>query len=526
MPVTFTPLGEPAVSPDVLMPSRIVQPRKWVEPPRRLIPRKNPRDILFGPTPIERTLHLRQTLQKSASAPSIHGRAKTSEQVLRPTAGSIRSIPGLETISLVLPGYESSASLQTAILSASRSGASIHGGAAFGEPQSPSRSDAWLAILSGERHVGIPFNQLGEDSEACMHWLCIESADKAIHKDLEANSGKNDHTPRPLMPIPWARLRDDALLQVRRAPAGSGEALLNQSGAELFGCLQALNVAHGPRALAAALKLRLGVNAAKLMDCHGNGHIGLIDLAGSLSTLGLDIEILCCFSESTLLRGLGVSADGASMVSISKLLMPGDTAIADPNLGSHVQESQDKWAIISRWMGTAMLRREALRHDREGRGWHAKGQGGTDTGPLSQMEGKDDSFLTSTNAEASDPRCTVRTRSELLLETASSLRTQDHDLRRLFAAAASTRTPSTGVLMTRADTLRFFADLKRVDAQRASRSDDALIGRRFDEAMQMQEASTKLKGGLIFWSFKAVLNNVIEDLFIGWPKLITHLTET
>lgn len=489
---------------------------------------------MFGPTPIEKTLQIRQFLQKSASVPSIFGKLRPKEQVSFKSSASITSIPGLENIRVASPLPAITAS--TLNVEASMQPAA----GAIKEPTSPTRSDAWLAILSGEHNVDIPFDKLGANSEAGLMWLCTEEEAKMHTKESLALRAKQKPTSGLSLPVPWMKQSDDALLYIKKVPERSGEALHFMWRAELCQHLQEHGSAHGPRALAAALAFRIGRPNLHVLDVNRDGLLGFIDFAAMLSMLNLDADALCCAAEPALMKHLAMMDHNTRnlRLGIPKLLGPGKAEICgeiEPE--TELTDAQAKWTIVGRWMGSASLRSAALRRDREGRGWLVRGAepGSQRRGQSAESRsgqsaesrsGGQTSFVTGLSEATSSSHVAIqRTFAEILLETAASLRAQDYNLRTIFASSASLYTAKTGVLMSRQDVVRFFADLHFVDERVAQRVDEQVINRLFDEAMHLQETATKIKGGLIFWSFKAILNNIIQDLDLGWSRLVEHLTD-
>merc|ERR1711879_1049899 len=76
--------------------------------------------------------------------------------------------------------------------------------------------------------------------------------------------------------------------------------------------------------------------------------------------------------------------------------------------------------------------------------------------------------------------------------------------------------------MSRTDLHAFFEDLCMADPMRHKLAHASVLDRLYDEAVSLQCNFTKIGSGLTFWSFKAVLNNVIYELGLatGWRRLV------
>merc|ERR1711865_987308 len=85
----------------------------------------------------------------------------------------------------------------------------------------------------------------------------------------------------------------------------------------------------------------------------------------------------------------------------------------------------------------------------------------------------------------------------------------------MFKASASVQVPDGPQLMNREDMHNFFADLPLADPKRQALITPLLLDKLYDEAVALQCNFTKIGSGLNFWSFKAVLNNAINELGFG-----------
>jgi hypothetical protein len=241
-------------------------------------------------------------------------------------------------------------------------------------------------------------------------------------------------------------------------------------------------------------------------------------------------------------------------------------AIAEEVVSSQVpaQAVQEKWQAVGRWMGTALRRGDALRGDRCRRGWTCNVPEPEDpfaklpeveTAPTAAptVDVDDTAFITSVGAEPQEeepsshpsnpvePDClqTVDSDEELeeatmeeaaftvtpaeaMIETSTVMREQERPLRDLFRACASIKVPDGPQLMARTDLHNFFDDLRIADPLRHKLAHPSVLDRLYDEAVTLQCNFTKIGLGLSFWSFKAVLNNVIYELGLatGWRRLV------
>mmetsp|Transcript_106832 Transcript_106832/g.271305 ORF Transcript_106832/g.271305 Transcript_106832/m.271305 type:complete len:115 (+) Transcript_106832:579-923(+) len=103
------------------------------------------------------------------------------------------------------------------------------------------------------------------------------------------------------------------------------------------------------------------------------------------------------------------------------------------------------------------------------------------------------------------------------------MREQEQELRSRFNRAASRVIGDEGAverIMARDDLDKFFADLRLVEPRRHLRANRQVLDRRYEEAMKIQMESAKIGQGLMYWSFKALLNNIMPDLRLGWVGLV------
>eukprot|EP00928_Gymnodinium_smaydae_P079355 TRINITY_DN63310_c0_g1_i1.p1 TRINITY_DN63310_c0_g1~~TRINITY_DN63310_c0_g1_i1.p1 ORF type:complete len:696 (-),score=97.94 TRINITY_DN63310_c0_g1_i1:196-2148(-) len=207
-----------------------------------------------------------------------------------------------------------------------------------------------------------------------------------------------------------------------------------------------------------------------------------------------------------------------------------------------VLAAREKWAAVARWMGTASLRQAAMRQDRISRGWHDRRGGGRPSKQAKSFfvtaDGEEDPDMFAADEvpeveesygwPAGDEECAPRASpSQVLLESAVALREQERPLKEMFRAVASIKIPDGPLLMSRADLHMFFSDLELADPSRARSLSLQVIDRLFVEAAQLQHNFTNIATGLGFWSFKAVLNNLVAELGLGtnWRRLADLLLD-
>jgi len=237
----------------------------------------------------------------------------------------------------------------------------------------------------------------------------------------------------------------------------------------------------------------------------------------------------------------------------------GSSAEAGATGAAEQHRAQSKWAAVARWMATAARRSCAMSEDRFRRGWRmstpapasrATGGGGSAasdagsgaSGANTAAAADGGAAATSVATDSLAPSAVARARqqaaaswepgperrrcqaspAEVLLETAVTMREQEQDLRSLFnkAASGAIGEGSQERLLQRADLTSFFADLALVEPRRSTKMSQSVLDRRYDEVLKIQSDSTKIDQGLMFWSFKAFLNNIMPDLRLGWVGLV------
>lgn len=503
--------------------SRMTAPKPRHTKGRIAMARKKGTDVMFAPQPIELTLRKRQALQPSNSAPNFRSTFSLEpDPVMLPRISVSRAGPSWES-----PGNADAEFRLTGFSSASTS--TVRSG-----QERATQQEAWLSVLNGNRRVEIPFTQFGEesnDADAFAHWY-RKAQVEAQHRDATtravdefagtAESFRSLEEPSLLV---WERGRKENLAMLRRAERGSGSALRFQSRLDLFTYLDTLEDGcprQGGQALMEALSFKLGScsDAQRMLNVNGNGELSLMEFAGSVSLLDLDFEILAGMEEGAYFERLDENRSGFILLrdifgldgppgwpSARKdaTMLPGDATQVGNNRGVDIEHVMSKWVVVARWMATAGRRSTALKHQRFNRGWRVNGAG------------------SSSQKSQTSSKCRCKAVPEVvLLETAATMREQEKRLHALFSTACSVKSEEDGSkqLMHRADLHLFFSDLRYADPRCHDGADPRLVNLHYDEAMQLQISATKIEHGLLFWSFKALLNNVVGDLGLGWMKLV------
>lgn len=222
-------------------------------------------------------------------------------------------------------------------------------------------------------------------------------------------------------------------------------------------------------------------------------------------------------------------------------------SIAEEDVQSQARAEaiQDKWQTVGRWMGTALRRSEALRGERCRRGWTCNISDDPLAKPALVTDGHEvGGFITSVGAEVGEQEgpgdlgfgmeaadedfepmiegAFTVTAAQAMTETATVMREQERPLRDIFRVCATVKVTDGPQLMSRSDLHAFFDDLSMADPMRHKLAHASVIDRLYDEAVSLQCNFTKIGSGLSFWSFKAVLNNVIYELGLatGWRRLV------
>lgn len=351
-----------------------------------------------------------------------------------------------------------------------------------------------------------------------------------------------------MVPLPWAEKRDALQLQLRSAADNAVLAAHCKAGVELYDFLDSRLVAPGPQAIAEALKFRAGTlqGAMELLDLNKSGTLTIMEFVGGLSILGLDCSVLCGEDVVSVFQHLDPEGRGAFKLealastrvhrrSRRRIDAAGGTlSAAGADCGelaesAFLQQAQLKWAAVARWLATAVRRGAALGEERFRRGWRLGGtEEGVEATPLlsptrvaaeAKARGLEASPLAST-VQLGEGRFQAPP-SKVLLESVVAMREQEQDLRAFFGRAASELLEGThDRMMNRADCHAFFEDLKLVEPRRASKLTAQVLDGFYDDAIKIQHGCTKLDQGLLFWSFKALLNNMIKVLRLGWTGLV------
>jgi len=372
--------------------------------------------------------------------------------------------------------------------------------------------------------VAVPFNRLGyeaKDVDKLVHWYRAEVEETKHQNSAMISVRKGDNMPVVKRLTPWATLAHEARAKLKASP-GSLAANRLEMEVDLYERLMVRMPAQGPAALVEAMVFKAGSveKVFKLLDFNGNGEVSLMEFAGGLSLMGLDVEALTGMQEGEVFRLVDV--DGSGVLELEELMakarmrdQPTRRAktphhdLDDEQIREAEQARREdlrimaKWGIIAKWMATATRRSQAYRENRLRRGWKVTGE----SGPEGKKPGTPNPRLESTPTD-------------VLTETASMMREYEKEMRALFIKASSLRDENGVQQMTREDAYTFFKDMNVADPHRSRDVSEELLEMRFDEAQQLQIESTQIGGGLLFWSFKALLNNVISDIGLGWPGLV------
>lgn len=482
----------------------LVRPRPVGECARLLPRQAKGMRMRYGPTPIERTLQQRQALQPSSSEPSL-GSTSVWHSL---------SLPRISTT--ISAGWDT--------------------------------SQAWLDILNGGRRVVIPFNKLSDnvnDTDSFVQWYRESQEQKKSLAAAVGSTLRQEPSRRS-----WAERREEMLLRYRTAGKSAGLAAHCKAKAELFDHLDQRMVAQGMQALVEAMRFKAGSleDATSLLDLHGNGELSVMELAGGLTLLGLDPALLSAADEFFVFRHLDPEATGilklqafmraAPPRSFGKRVAAISSAAADctEEPKSELRLAQAKWLTVAKWMATAARRSAALAEERFRRGWRVGTGSPGGAGSAAEWEATpaaqhavdaigalaEDSIGHVTSSVAAKRKRFQAPPEQVLLESGAAMREQDQDLKVVFSKATSAwlSEGSTERILRRPDLTTFFEDLHLVEPWRHLRATVQVLDKRYDEAIRVQHDCTQLDHGLLFWSFKALLNNIMGDLRLGWSGLV------
>mmetsp|Transcript_3687 Transcript_3687/g.10128 ORF Transcript_3687/g.10128 Transcript_3687/m.10128 type:complete len:552 (-) Transcript_3687:132-1787(-) len=504
--------------------------------------RKKATDVMFAAQPIEDTLRKRQALQPSRSAPSLDTFHEREPLVLPRISVARRKAPSA--------GIDSPDQfLHASIPSADQSHLSSKATQKLGTDQ-----ESWLSMLNGGRRVGIPFSTFGGssiDTDVFVHWYRSEQ-DEAQHQQSLQSMLVADETFWPVGEM-WAHKQGDALSRLQRAPKGSGQALRLQAEVDLFQYLDTLEDGaprQGFGALLDALAFKLGSEdkVYKMLNFEGRGELSLMEFAGCMDLLGLDVDTLCGCDVQTAFRSLDEDQSGVISLhdllnsrhrqgNASKKASSAESTPPSPRARLDREQVVEKWVRVAKWMAIAARRSAALREQRYLRGWRVNDADETVIAPGCRETGigLDDQSSTSAAASGAIPNgtqarsgnmCRYRALPEdVLLETAAILREKDKQLRAAFVKSASISLQDGTKVMSRIDLHRFFSDLSIADPQRSQAATQHVIDQHYQDTLILQFNYIKIGDGLVFWSFKALLNNITKSLRLGWRGLVEQTIE-
>jgi len=311
-------------------------------------------------------------------------------------------------------------------------------------------------------------------------------------------------------------------------------------------------VLQGFGALLEALRFAVGSveDALSFLDVNRSGSVSLMEFVGSMGLLGLDLSLLCGTDDATAFRELAAAsgaglgprgstsssrgskpAGAGALIRLEALARSRSAGLrrsaavendVDHDAAAGLRKAQAKWAAVARWMAAATRRSAALTEERFARGWRMTPAAALDAAEAGEAPaapapgGHDDGPAPGRRRR----RCAAPP-GEVMLTTAAAMRECEQDLRAFFIKASSSTLPEAPQeqLMDRQDLHGFFADLQLVEPVRHKKAKDAL-DLRYDEALALQADQTKIDSGLLFWSFKALLNNIVGDMRLGWGSLV------
>jgi len=381
------------------------------------------------------------------------------------------------------------------------------------------------------------------DADSFVNWYRGAKAE-AEHKKSQqhaAAAAAAERAPAKPDPLPWAERRNVLQNQLSSSKPNTVLATHCKAGAELYEFLDKRLVAPGPLAIAEALKFQIGTleQAVSLLDLHRNGKVSIMEFVGGLSILGLDCAALCGQDMIAVFQHLDPEGSGSlQLQSLTKAPRrtrprtgpgigdPSSAASADCGEASALRRAQLKWAAVARWLATAVRRGAALGEERFQRGWRIGGTGnGVEGTPLLSPASAAAAEARRKGLERSSAELGMArfqaTPAQVLLESVVAMREQEQDVRAFFGKSASGSLEGThDRTMSRSDLQAFFEDLKLVEPRRHAKLNAEVLDGFYDDAIKIQHGCTKLDQGLLFWSFKALLNNMTKALRLGWDGLV------
>jgi len=427
--------------------------------------------------------------------------------------------------------------------------------------------DRWCGITSGEYRVEVPFDSFRQDddksdADAFVRWYRQREADRGAEVSRSRCSQPKEEL------LPWRSERDITLSQLKGTEVSQGRSLRLMAKADLYDHLYFKAPLPGIEAILMALTFRLDSleNAVQILDSSGTGSLGLMDFAGSLNLLGLDMQKITGMDDHSTFLALDRKQEGvvtlANFIRLRGALKvkprnslkssqttdekPMEEPAEEPVLleelcllappqAPEVAKAMDKWCRIARWMSAASLRKVALRTTRLRQGWRLKegvedklgagdmfvaGVSSAPCLPSSPERPESASSNTSFGERPHRRRPATSTPKELTLESLEIMKEQEPSLRALFNTGASQKLPDGTPEMTREDLHLFFRDLELADLGRHACVDTPLLDQLYQEAVGLQSNFTGITSGLTFWSLKVVLNNIVPSLGLGWQRII------
>lgn len=574
MPLTFNSVGTSSSSSfsDGFTVSRI-----GAQPPRP----KASSYAKFGPAPIEVSLRRRKTLQPSMSDPVLAASAERFRASLVPRihgspAGrrlSFLASRSIATASDFADGHSSFNSTWPAVglpaLDVWPGGDANCGGGRGVDPGEARVSEPWLGMLTGGQSIQLPEDPRNaiKGTQQFVDWY--KAREMQIQHDRDECAVEE---PQP-NPIPWSDLLRESHGQLMASEEGSAQRLRQQAFVDILDHLQESNTLQGLDALGEALIFRFGTHEfmRETLDFRHKGEMSLMEFAGAMSILGLDIETICGVAEYVVFSALtSLAAEHAEhsgeawrsgCVRIDDLAKfgqwrgTGRKKVSQSRQGgaSHAgsvlwlqrfeadlndapkAKAQVKWISIARWMGRAVQRSRALRAERQRTGWQL-----TDDRLEEEQDEQAPIMRRTTRVGLADPKSTPSLRGEVipglraardqrrrqgsstqdvLFESGAAMRELERRLRGMFKRGASIQMPEGPQLMTRQDLHAFFEDMTLADPLRPKLAGHEVLDMLFQEAVQIQIGFTKISDGITFWSFKALLNNAVRSLNLGWPAV-------
>lgn len=428
-------------------------------------------------------------------------------------------------------------------------------------------AEPWLSMLTGGQHVQLPEDPSNaiKGTERFVGWYKAREMEIQHERDRVC-AEEPDHNP-----VPWADLMRESVGQLHAVEEGSGEWLRKQSHLDVLDRMQEVNALQGLDALGEALMFRFGTPEymRQTLDFRGNEDMSLMEFSGAMSILGLDVNLLCGVDEHVVFQALASFANdrldmgggpdrrgNLGLDDLAKWGQPRGTGrkrvtqskhggASQPGSASSLQQFEAeladarrskamvKWISISRWMGRAVQRERALRIERLGKGWHpidanqeeeddqpsevlrrTSGIGFNNPKSTPSLRGE---VVPGLRADRDRRRRAGSSAADVLHESGAAMRELERSLRGMFNRGASIQMPDGPRLMTQQDVHTFFGDLTLADPSRPQLAGHQVLDMLFEDAVQMQISFTRIRDGLTFWSFKAILNNAVRSLNLGWP---------